>query len=120
MGGASLRLVRKVIRGLLDKSSEMVYPSLCVGGNKAGGLHQVSCSLTELPGQGGHGPHRPPELRLAEVSGDSSPCAQGLLLCETHAARGGELSAKLKSDENGIFLSLATSLVWSVAQRFCG
>lgn len=73
----------------------MVCRSLCVDGNRAGALHQVSCSLTEHPGRGGHGPPRSPELHLAEVSGDSSSRAQGLLLCETQAARRTELSAKL-------------------------
>lgn len=73
----------------------MVCCGLRVDGIRAGALHQVSCSLAEHPGRGGHGPPCSPELHLAGVSGDSSSRAQGLLLCETQAARRSELGAKL-------------------------
>lgn len=81
------------------KSGEMVYPSLCVDGDRAGGLHQASHSSDELLGWGGDGMlgtnHCSLQPDLADASGESSPCAQGSLLCETQAARRSELSAKL-------------------------
>lgn len=110
---------------LTDKSGEMVCPSLCVDGDRAGSLHQVSHSSAELPGWNGHGAagvnHTALRSQISPMRvAKAAPMSRACCLVKHKLPTGVSSVQNCSQVKVVFFLSMAISLVRSIIRRFCG